>query len=102
MRQRPYSFWAICKVVSSQLLFMLPNEPLAKLQFGFKFALASPDSIFRKVPMPSPDMSLCETIEPALQSSNLHREASFARGSNNNQIQSNEACDKTSRPDEIK
>ena len=57
------------------------REPVAKLQFGPKSALASLDSISRKVPMPPPDMSLCEKIEPALQSSNLGLEASFATGS---------------------
>ncbi|MBF8263807.1 MAG: hypothetical protein HW387_1472 [Parachlamydiales bacterium] len=63
------------------ILEEMAREPVAKLQFGPKSALASPDSISCKEPMPSSDMSLCEKIEPALQSSNLDCEASVTTGS---------------------
>jgi len=55
-----------------------PYEEIAKLQFGAKSALLSPDSDSPQLAYGQPDVSTCGEREPTPKSSNLAREASFA------------------------
>ena len=57
------------------------EEPVAKLQFGPKSALAAPDSDFLQIAYTHSYMFDLQKTEPALRSSNLGRKASFAIGS---------------------
>ena len=60
---------------------IISMEPVAKLQFGPKSALAAPDSDFLQIAYTHSYMFDLQKTEPALRSSNLGRKASFATGS---------------------